>query len=338
MSAEIDYYEVLGIAPNADLDQIKRAYRDQMRRYHPDAFLGQMAKARESGDLREIRTLERKIEESKRKTQEINVAYGVLSDPTRRQTYDMRRAGVPEQRGAAYAPDDDPYRAGPYAARDYHNPTRSAARPTPRPRPINDSFPLALFVVLGAGLFFIMGTMIFIGTMPPPNDDLPAAGDGRLSARQLQATESAKQATRIAWTQVAMQPTFTPSPPEEEVRRGDALRLEQSYALAVELYTRAINQNYTGEEVHFKRGLAYLGMGDPESLQRALADFDRALMIDPSNAAAYQERAITRAGLWTLTRDAALIDLIRADAAQFEALGGVPDERLRAVLATLPQS
>ncbi len=333
----MDYYEVLGIAPTADLEQVKRAYREQMRRYHPDAFLGQMAKARESGDLRAIRQLERKIEESKRKTQEINVAYGVLSDPARRQTYDMQRAGVPEQRGAAYDTSADPYRAGPYAARDYHNPTRSAPRSAPRPRPANDSFPMALFVVLGAGLFFIMGTMIFIGTMPPPGDDLPLASDGRLSARQLQATESAKQATRIAWTQVAMQPTFTPSPPDEEVRRGDALRLEQSYTLAVELYTRAISQNYTGEGVFFKRGLAYLGIGDPDSLRRALADFDRALLIDPSNAAAYQERAITRAGLWTLSQDAALVDLIRADAAQFEALGGVPDERLRAVLARLPQ-
>lgn len=100
----MDYYEVLGIAPTADLEQVKRAYREQMRRYHPDAFLGQMAKARESGDLRAIRQLERKIEESKRKTQEINVAYGVLSDPARRQTYDMQRAGVPEQRGAATTP------------------------------------------------------------------------------------------------------------------------------------------------------------------------------------------------------------------------------------------
>ena len=337
MSVEEDYYEVLGIPPSADLEQIKRAYREQMRRYHPDAFLGQMAKARETGDLREIRNLERKIEESKRKTQAINIAYSVLSDAAQRQTYDMRRAGVPEQRSAPYSPNDDPYRAGPYAARNYHNPTRSAPRAAPRPRPTpNDSFPLALFVLLGAGLFFIMGTLIFIGTLPPPDDDLPLARDGRLSARQLQATESAKQATRIAWTQIAMQPTFTPSPPEEEVRRGDALRLEQSYALAVELYTRAINQNYEGEQVYFKRGLAYLGMGDPRSLQLALADFDRALLRDPHNAAAYQERAVTRAGLWTLSRDEALLALIYADVDAFIELGGQPDERLQAVLAALP--
>ena len=30
-------YEVLGISPNASDDEVKRAYRDMTRKYHPDA-------------------------------------------------------------------------------------------------------------------------------------------------------------------------------------------------------------------------------------------------------------------------------------------------------------
>ena len=31
-----DYYSILGVAPNADVAQVKRAYRAMMREYHPD--------------------------------------------------------------------------------------------------------------------------------------------------------------------------------------------------------------------------------------------------------------------------------------------------------------
>ena len=68
-----DYYEVLGVSPDAGAAEIKRAYRQLARRYHPDI----------SGDDRGAAFLE------------VSRAYQVLTDPDRRRSYDARlRAGT----------------------------------------------------------------------------------------------------------------------------------------------------------------------------------------------------------------------------------------------------
>ncbi len=76
-----DYYDVLGISRQASSDDIKRAYRRLVKKYHPDIYRGEDANDR---------------------IKEINEAYEVLSSPEKRAAYDrFGHAGV---QGAAGAP------------------------------------------------------------------------------------------------------------------------------------------------------------------------------------------------------------------------------------------
>lgn len=72
-----DYYKILDIPKDADEKTIKKGYRTQTLKYHPDKYKG--------GDLSE-----KQIEE---KMQDINEAYEVLSDAESRQSYDRGDSG-----------------------------------------------------------------------------------------------------------------------------------------------------------------------------------------------------------------------------------------------------
>lgn len=69
-SSKRDYYQVLGVSQNASHDEIKKAYLELVKKYHPDTNRNNPA--------------------AKRKFQEIRDAYETLQDSEKRAEYDMR--------------------------------------------------------------------------------------------------------------------------------------------------------------------------------------------------------------------------------------------------------
>ncbi len=83
MSTNRDYYEILGVAREASVADIKKAYRKLALKYHPD------------------RVAEDKKKESEEEFKVISEAYAVLTDPKKRQLYDQYgHAGVDQQYSA----------------------------------------------------------------------------------------------------------------------------------------------------------------------------------------------------------------------------------------------
>ena len=76
-----DYYQALGVARDAPVEDIKKAYRKLARKYHPDVSKEPGAEAR---------------------MKEVNEAYAVLSDPEKRAAYDQVGKGY--QPGQEFRP------------------------------------------------------------------------------------------------------------------------------------------------------------------------------------------------------------------------------------------
>lgn len=75
MAAKRDYYEVLGVSRGASAEDIKKAFRNLAKKYHPDANPNN--------------------KEAEEKFKEINEAYEVLSDPQKKAAYEQfGHAGV----------------------------------------------------------------------------------------------------------------------------------------------------------------------------------------------------------------------------------------------------
>ncbi|MBO5059591.1 MAG: molecular chaperone DnaJ [Clostridia bacterium] len=84
MADKRDYYEVLGVQKGASADEIKKAYRKEAKKYHPDLHPGDKA--------------------CEAKFKEVNEAYEVLSDSDKKARYDQfGHAGVDPNFGAGGA-------------------------------------------------------------------------------------------------------------------------------------------------------------------------------------------------------------------------------------------
>ena len=82
-----DYYKVLGVARDAPHDEIKRAYRKLVRKYHPDVNTGPNA------------------DDAEQKFKDVGEAYEVLQDPEKRAAFDQLGANWKD--GQAFRPPPD---------------------------------------------------------------------------------------------------------------------------------------------------------------------------------------------------------------------------------------
>lgn len=106
MAAKRDYYEVLGVAKNADEKTIKKAYRKLAKKYHPDTNAGNP--------------------DAEKKFKEVTEAYSVLSDPEKKKMYDQFGHAAFDQsagggyQGSGFGNGFQGFKSGPGGYQEYH--------------------------------------------------------------------------------------------------------------------------------------------------------------------------------------------------------------------------
>ncbi|MBW4467286.1 MAG: J domain-containing protein [Pegethrix bostrychoides GSE-TBD4-15B] len=131
----VSYYDLLRLHPSASVQQIRRAYRDLSKLYHPD-------------------TTELPAALATAQFQQLNEAYATLSNPERRLTYDLK---IGYSRLSVIQPLTDLNRPVSEIRRD-------AAYLDPTDRPLSGGELFALFML---GLVFVLcgGLVLVVGVM-----------------------------------------------------------------------------------------------------------------------------------------------------------------------------
>lgn len=142
-----NYYDLLGIRPNASSQEIRRAYRDLSKLYHPD-------------------TTELESAIAVPKFQALNEAYATLSSPEKRLTYDYKTGfsrisviqPLPETGGGAVDANGKKYSSNAYLD------------PTDRPLSAGELF--ALFIL---GITFVACLLLVVALSVKQGSPLPPA-------------------------------------------------------------------------------------------------------------------------------------------------------------------
>jgi DnaJ domain len=134
--SRLNHYRLLGLHPTAGDQQIRHAYRDRSRRYHPDTTkLAPLV--------------------AKQKFQRLNEAYGILSNPERRRLYDL---SIGYSRFAVGQPQSPPKPSPPGSVTEQYERTASAYLDA-TDRPLSSGELFALFIL---GLAFVGCLLIAI--------------------------------------------------------------------------------------------------------------------------------------------------------------------------------
>ena len=113
-----NYYQLLEIASDASAEDVKRSFRTQIARYHPDKVqhLGREFQSMAADRAADIDG----SDGAEGRFKELNEAYRILSDPGRRAEYDR---ALLEAGGAATSASTAPATAEHQSAPESHSPT-----------------------------------------------------------------------------------------------------------------------------------------------------------------------------------------------------------------------
>lgn len=147
----MNYYEMLSIAPSAESHEVKKAYREKLKEWHPD----------KNPDRRE---------EAEEMTKTLNIAYSILSDPEKRRNYN-RILRFSKGRDFEQYVNDTSFSnkiakaAGPLKnivldVKDLYNLTKDALKGDYKLHPVN------LGIIAGGLLYFIIPTDLIPDFIP----------------------------------------------------------------------------------------------------------------------------------------------------------------------------
>lgn len=340
MSPSQNYYRILQVKPSADLDTIKKAYRQKMRQYHPDKFVAELADLKQTGNVSAIRKLEREIEHAKQMTQRINGAYAVLSDVNDREAYDRF---LSEERQRKYNQEKRQRRVQTWEDGRRTVKTRPHHRNPNRPKaPPKEGIPW--FILGGLVVMLLFVSALFSNaitrTHTPFTTYVPRnpTAEGSIRMLDLQATTNSEQATFVARSTIVFNPTATPRSSSDNESIGDRFMGLGQYQTAIDVYTQAILAVPDNAVLYLKRATAYNALyadGNETSISSALDDYQQAITLDSTLADAYLGRGLLYYDLWLTSGDYAVE--ARTDLEMYLTLNEqVNSEEISTILEELP--